>query len=338
MILKAFGKFSVAIAFLGAALVGGAQAAPPYNLTLSGASPGGLWSIVGAAFSATVAAAYPGSTITYQTSGGGLANAQLLADKKVPLAIINDFELLTAVRGEAPFKAPITDLRVIVRAYPASARFQMLHLVFDKSFTEKYGINSMADLKPKHPPLRMALNRRGNLDVKLGEYAMAEFGITNKDIESWGGQIIYAASGEQAKLMADRRIDMINIALSAKHRAILQAANAVPLVAFGLTESQAKAVADKVGGQPCPITKQDYEFLAADAVSVCQGGVIAANASLPDAEAYDLAKAMITQLAKYQAGHRAFAKSVTPQKVVEPASAPFHPGALKYYREAGLIK
>ncbi len=335
---RALGVLGATIALLAAAIAGSAQAAPPYNLTLSGASPGGLWSIVGAAFNSTVVAAYPGSTITYQTSGGGLANAQLLSDGKVPIAIINDFELLTAVRGEEPFKAPIKDLRMIARVYPASARFQMLHLVFEKAFVEKYGISTMADLKPKHPPLRMALNRRGNLDVKLGEYAMAEFGITNKDIEGWGGQIIYAASGEQAKLMADRRIDMINIALSAKHAAILQAANSVPLVAFGLTESQAKAVADKVGGQPCPITKQDYEFLAADAVSVCQGGVIAANASLADDVAYDLAKAMITQIAKYQAGHRAFAKSVTPQKVVEPASAPFHPGALKYYREAGLIK
>ena len=91
-------------------------------------------------------------------------------------------------------------------------------------------------------------------------------------------------------------------------------------------------------GQPCPITKQDYDFLAADAMSVCQGGVVAANASLADDVAYDLAKAMITQIGKYQAGHRVFAASVTPAKVVEPASTPFHPGALKYYREAGLIK
>jgi len=328
----------VSAALVFAALTGAASAAPPYNLTLSGASPGGLWSVIGAAYNSAVAAAYPGSTITYQTSGGGLANAQLLADGKVPIAIVNDFELLTAVRGEAPFKAPIKELRVITRVYPASARFQMLHLLLEKDFAQKYGIQNLGDLKAKKPPLRMALNRRGNLDVKLGEYAMAEFDITNKDIEGWGGQIIYAASGEQAKLMSNRRIDMMNIALSAKHRAILQASNAVPLVAYGLTEGQAKSVAAKVGGQVCPITKEDYAFLVADAVSVCQGGVIAANASLSDEIAYDLAKAMVTQIDKYKAGHRAFAKSVTPQKVVEPASAPFHPGALKYYREAGLIK
>ncbi|MCL4799227.1 MAG: TAXI family TRAP transporter solute-binding subunit [Burkholderiales bacterium] len=328
----------VALIALSALLAGGAVAAPPYNLTLSGASPGGLWSTVGAAFNASVAAAYPGSTITYQTSGGGLANAQLLADNKVPIAIINDFELLTAVQGAEPFKAPIKDLRVVVRGYPASARFQMLHLLLTKSFAEQHGIKSLDDLKAKKPPLRMALNRRGNLDVKLGEYAMQELGIGLKDIESWGGQVVYAASGEQAKLMANRRIDMLNIALSVRHRAIQEAANAVELVAFGLTEPQAKAVAEKVGGQVCPITKKDYEYLVADSLSVCQGGVIAANASLPDEIAYDLAKAAHTQIDKYKAAHRVFEQSITPEKLVESAAAPYHPGALKYYREAGLVK
>lgn len=330
--------FGVVMAGLSALLAGGAVAAPPYNLTLSGASPGGLWSTVGAAFNASVAAAYPGSTITYQTSGGGLANAQLLHDKKVPIAIINDFELLVAVKGEEPFKEPIKDLRVVVRGYPASARFQMLHLLIEKSFAEKHGIKTLDDLKSKKPPLRMAVNRRGNLDFRLSEYALQELGISLKDIESWGGQVIHAASAEQAKLMANRRIDMINIALSVRHAAIQEAANAVPLVGYPLSEAVAKRVAEKVGGQVCPITKQDYEYLVADGLSVCQGGVIAANASLADEVAYDLAKAAHTQIDKYKATHRVFQQSITPEKLVESAATPYHPGALKYYREVGLIK
>ena len=56
-----------------ATLASFAEAQPPYNLTLSGASPGGLWSLLGAGVHASVAAAYPGSAVTYQTSGGGLA-------------------------------------------------------------------------------------------------------------------------------------------------------------------------------------------------------------------------------------------------------------------------
>ena len=61
--------------------------AQPINMTLVGASPAGLWSSLGVGIGAAVAAAYPGSTITYQTSSGGLANAQLVSDGRVPLGI-----------------------------------------------------------------------------------------------------------------------------------------------------------------------------------------------------------------------------------------------------------
>ena len=36
------------------------------NLTVCGASPGGLWSLLGAGLDATLKAASPGSTVTYQ--------------------------------------------------------------------------------------------------------------------------------------------------------------------------------------------------------------------------------------------------------------------------------
>ena len=38
------------------------------NLTVSGASPGGLWSALGVGLDKVINKAYPGSTITYQTS------------------------------------------------------------------------------------------------------------------------------------------------------------------------------------------------------------------------------------------------------------------------------
>ena len=57
-----------------------ASAQAQLNLTLTGASPGGLWSLLGAGIHAAVAAEYPGSAVTYQTSGGGLANVMLVSD------------------------------------------------------------------------------------------------------------------------------------------------------------------------------------------------------------------------------------------------------------------
>ena len=75
-----------------AAFPAGAQ---KYNLTLSGASPGGLWSRIGGGVDAAIAKAYPGSTVTYQTSSGGLANVPLVSRGKVPICLLYTSELPT---------------------------------------------------------------------------------------------------------------------------------------------------------------------------------------------------------------------------------------------------
>jgi len=70
--------------------------AEPYEMTVAGASPGGLWSLLGAGLDASVRAAYPDSKITYQTSGGGIANIGQLDRNQADLGIVHDAELSLA--------------------------------------------------------------------------------------------------------------------------------------------------------------------------------------------------------------------------------------------------
>ena len=104
-------KISGRTLLLGLALAGAAMginspAQAQYNLTLCGASPGGLWSLLGAGIDAAVKEAHPGSTVTYQTSGGGYANVVQLDQNKCDLAIIHDAEATAATKGEKPFEKP----------------------------------------------------------------------------------------------------------------------------------------------------------------------------------------------------------------------------------------
>ena len=110
MMLKTILATATALAITGAAH------AQPYNLTIAGYSPGGLVSTVGAGMDASLAAQYPGSTVTYQTSSGGLANALLLQQGKVPLGFVSDTEILVATQGKPPFKAPIKELRMLINS------------------------------------------------------------------------------------------------------------------------------------------------------------------------------------------------------------------------------
>jgi hypothetical protein len=312
-------------------------AAQTYNLTLSGASPGGLWSAIGTGLSAAVAKSYPGSTITYQTSSGGLANIPLVAQGKVPMGLATDGELKVAVAGTEPFKNPITNVRTLVRVYAPDSRFQMTHLLVSRAFVEKHGIKNFADIVAKKAPLRVAINRRGNLDGDVSEAVMAAMGASIKDIESWGGQVVRAASKEQGSLYQDRRIDMMNYGIAFNHPSIQEAVKGVESTLLDIPAEVAAKVAAQFGGGACSIKAGEYAWAPAPANAVCIGAVIVVNADMDGGLAYNLAKAMVEQIEEFkEKSHRAIKATVTPQVLAAAGVAPFHPGAEKLFREKGL--
>ncbi|MCW5772812.1 MAG: TAXI family TRAP transporter solute-binding subunit [Rhodospirillaceae bacterium] len=322
-----------------AALAGTAAAeSPKYNFTIAGYSPGGLVSTVGTGLDAALSAAFPGSTITYQTSSGGLANAMLLERKSVPLAFIADTELDVAMKGKPPIKTALKDLRMLFRPYAPSSRFQATHVLANKAWAEKNGIATFADIAKKKPAMRVAVNRPGNLDGDVSLAALAAIGATPDAIKSWGGQVVRAASREITSLMLDRRVDVTVLGISYNHPSVREMANGVDLVMLPMDQATAEKVAKELGAAPCAFKAKEYAFLAADSASVCVGMSVIVRADMDDQTAYNLTKGVVEQIDKFKAAHRLLQKVVTVQTLAEGGPAPFHPGAAKYLKEKGLLK
>jgi TRAP transporter TAXI family solute receptor len=329
----------IAIAIVAGAFIQAAPAsAQPYNLTIAGYSPGGLVSTVGAGLDKALNKAFPGSTITYQTGSGGLANAMLLDQKKVPLALISDTELDVALKGKPPFKAAIKDIRLLFHPYSPSARFQATHFLANKDWADKHGIKTLADIAAKKPAMRIAVNRPGNLDGDISIAAMAALGISLDDIKKWGGQVVRAASQEMTSLMLDRRLDVVSFGISINHPRIQEMANGLQLVMLPIADATAKKVADDLGGQACVIKSGEYKFLAADSSSICVGMNVLVRADADDKLIYNVTKGITENIEQYKAAHRLLQKVVTLQSWSEKGLTPFHPAAERYYREKGLLK
>jgi TRAP transporter TAXI family solute receptor len=314
-------------------LAGVAQAqTPPYQLTLAGASPGGLWSSIGLGLDKAMKAAYPGSTITYQTSGGGIANVQLLEKKTVPLGIVHNMELRMAQNGEAPFKSKVEDLRVIAYLY----NWAPVQLILTKEFADKYGIKTFEDIAVKKPPLRVASNRRGNVVHEVVDRMFKAIGVTEKDIEKWGGSVIPAASKEQGDLLRNRRIDGFFNSLFVGQRSILEVAHAVDVVMLPVSDATIKKVTEETGTDRFVIPAKSYAFQPDATAAVSLGAMLVVNKSMSDQEAYNIAKAMVEHVKEMQSVHPAM-KALTPKFMTEQKAGQFHPGAAKLYKEKGLL-
>jgi TRAP transporter TAXI family solute receptor len=330
--MKSIKNMMIATAFV--VMLGGAAQAQSYQLTLAGASPGGLWSTIGAGIDKALSKAYPGSTVTYQTGSGGLANAKLVSDGKVPMGIAADMELAAAYRGTGPFKGhPLKNLRTLFRTYSAQSRFQYDYVLVNGDVAKKYGIKTMADLKKHAGDIRIAFNRPGNMDGDIGIAIMEDSGIPIKSFK----QVVRAASKEMTSLMLDRRIDAIVLGIAYNHPVIRQMENGIPLTMLDVGKKVSDKVADDFGGQTCTIKANEHKFISEDKTSVCVGTVVVVNESMPDEEAYKIVKGVLANLDDFKSAHRLLKKATTPKTVAEPAVAPRHPGAAKALKEAGLL-
>ncbi len=302
-----------------------------YNLTLCGASPGGLWSLLGAGIDAAVSAAQPGSTVTYQTSGGGFANIGLLQQGKCDLAIVHDAEAIVALNGGKPFKAPVKNLRTVAVLYT----WAPMQLIVKKDFADKHGLKSLEDIGAKKAPVRILLNKRGNVASQVGESMLEASGVSVKDIEAWGGSVTFAASKEQGELMRDRRADAILNSLFINHRSIRQLANAIDLSLLPISAETSKAVRDewKINAFTIPATAYSWAPAGADTVALSAQLFVLDNSD--EKMVGDVTSALIEHVDKLKGVHKAM-KPLTTELMGSSKAVTYHPAADSAYKAAGL--
>ncbi len=326
-------KILVLLSALLVNFVAGTASAEVYNYTLAGASPGGLWTSLGVGIDAAIKAAYPGSTITYQTSGGGIANINLLELKKAQMGIVHDAELKIAVDGDAPFKHPVKDLRMLATMYDWAPMF----VIVTKSFADQYGLKTYEDLAAKKQPMRLALNKRGNIANDVGIQMLKAIGVSLDDVKKWGGQVILAASGEQTDLMKDRRADVIINSLFVRHGSLLELEDSIDIVHLPLSQKVIDRITKEAGIKSFVIPAKSYKGQTEPVPTVTLSAGVAVNAAMDDKTAYNLTKAMVEHVNKIKEVHKSM-QALTPQLMASQSAVPFHPGAAKYYKEAGLVK
>jgi TRAP transporter TAXI family solute receptor len=305
----------------------------PFNLTVAGGSAAGILTTINSGVDKAVAKTFPGSTITYQTSGGGLANIALVQSKRVPLGYVTDAEITLAVEGRKPFKKKMDAIRIIAKV----AGWIPMHYVVTKSFADKYKLKTFSDIAKVKPPIRMAVQQRGNVVSFVSEDMLKQIGVTPSDIKSWGGQVLYVSGAEFAPLMSDGRIDMMFNATGVRGRVATGISRAADVISLRINKAIVDKVAKKWGLTPFTIPKTAYKWQDFDLYTLSFGIVLIANKDMPDKTAYNLVKALVEQVDAVRKAHP-FMRRLTKQFYTTNARGKYHPGAVRYYKEAGLMK
>jgi TRAP transporter TAXI family solute receptor len=85
-----------------------------------------------------------------------------------------------------------------------------------------------------------------------------------------------------------------------------------------------------------PIPKETYLGMDKDISAVAGMVLFVAHKELPEPLAYDITKALLEHVQDLVAINQT-AREVSLTNAIRGSSIPFHPGALRYYREKGIV-
>jgi TRAP transporter TAXI family solute receptor len=222
--------------------------------------------------------------------------------------------------GTMEGKEPAKDLRTIAALFQ-----EHIHLVALK----KSNINSVKDLKGK----RVSLDEPGSgtyVDAKL---ILESNGLSTSDVKA------EALKGKAATdALRNGKVDAIFVVAGYPTGAIVELASAVDIKLVPIDGAGAKALTSKYGFfSESPIPSGTYEGV--DQVNTVAVGAQWFTSAKEDSELiYQITKALWNKESRklMDVGH-AKGKTITPDTALSGVGVPLHPGAEKFYKEAGLL-
>ncbi len=314
-------KRFVALLFGAIALCGAAHAQQFFRIGTGGTS--GTYYPVGNMIANAVS--QPGRiVVTAQASNGSMANVNGIAGGSIESGFSQAVVATWAHSGTGIFegKPNAPNLRLIANLYPES-----VHVVVRKGL----GVKSPADLKGR----RVALDEPGSGTLINARIILAAYGLQDKDIKAE-----YIKPNQAGDKLRDGSLDAFFFTGGAPAGAITELASAgtgIELVPIDGPQADGLRSASRFFS-PDVIPADTYKGVAA--VKTLAVGAQWVTSDKADANTvYEITKALFSDVAQktLAAGHPK-GRLITKGNAVKGAGIPFHPGAEKYYREAGLIK
>jgi uncharacterized protein len=313
-------RFLVA-ALAAVALVGTAQAQQFFRIGTGGTA--GTYYPVGGMIANAVS--QPGKlVVTAQASNGSLANVTGVAGGAIESGFSQADVASWAYTAKGVFegKPAITGLRLIANLYPES-----VHIVARKGA----GIRTVADLKGK----RVALDEPGSGTLINARTILAAYGITERDIKPE-----YIKPNQAGDKLKDGAIDAFFFTGGSPAGAIAELASSGTGIELVPIEGPQADAIRKADGFFAPDVIAEGTYKGVGAVKTLAVGAQWVTSDKADATAvYEIVKALYGDAGQKAmgAGH-AKGKFITKENAVRGAGIPFHPGAERFYKEAGLLK
>jgi uncharacterized protein len=312
-------KWIAAAVAVGAVLLAPVARAQAFINVLTGGTSG-VYYPLGVAIGKIYSDRIPGVKTQVQATKASVENLILLQQGRGELAFTLGDSLKAAWEGdeEAGFKSKLDKLRTIGAIYP-----NYIQIVA----TADSGIRTLADLRGKS--LSVGAPKSG---TELNSRAiLAAAGLSYKDI----GRVEYLPFAESVDLMKNRQLDATLQSAGLGVASLKDLSSSAEIVVVSVP----RAIVDKIGPPfvPAKIPANTYAGQDKDVPTAAVINYLVTSSAVSDDLAYQMTKLIFESLPELANSHVA-GKEIRLEQAANGSPVPLHPGAIRYYKEKGLIK
>lgn len=264
-----------------------------------------------------------GIRCSVESTGGSVYNVNTIRAGELDMGVAQSDVQYAAYNGTGKFEAqgPNKDLRAVFSVHPEP---------FTVVARTDSGVKNFMDLKGK----RVNIGNPGSGQRSLMNTLMSGLGWTASDFKLASE----LKPAEQSSALCDNKIDAFVYSVGHPNGSIKEATTSCDAVIVTVDGPVVeKLVADNGYYRTATIPAGMYRGSDADTMTFGVGATFVSSAKVPENVIYNVVKAVFENFDQFKKLHPAFNNLKKEEMIKDGLSAPLHDGAVKYYKEAGLM-
>jgi len=281
---------------------------------------GGSWFPLGGAIAELIQKSIPGVSVSV-APGGGIANVMGVEEGKADIGFGNSSSSVDGVAGRAPFKAPTKNVMQLANLYP---QYFQIFVLKDSE------IKSVADLKGKG----ICPGPKGHTGELLSQQVLQVYGLSYKDMS----KVNHVSYSDAGALMKDGHAHAWLPGTTIPASVGLDLATTKGIRLIPIPDDKIKELQKmNVGYIKRIIPAGSYPGVNYDVQTIGYFTHLVISTKLSEPLVYKITKVLSENVGRLADVVKDM-KGVTVKDLALDIGVPFHPGALKYYKEMGVIK
>jgi TRAP transporter TAXI family solute receptor len=296
-------------------------------MTISTGNVGGSWYAICSSIADWVNSRVEGYPLTAIPGSGGMGNPIRISRADADIGVTFSPFLVMARDGSKPYWESYPNLRAI-----CSLTSNVHHFLV----ADNIDARTLEEVEQKKIGLKMASGFPGDANYIILNLIFDELGMTEQDIENWGGELQRIGTSGRVDLWKDRHINALHTLTQVPDASVTEALATRNGKLLGLSEPIRDILVNKFRFKKTDIPAGTYPEQHQAIHSVKLAMVLFTHRDVPEEAVYIFTRTIAENEARFRESYGTF-KEWKAEEMVNDLGIEVHPGALRYYKERGWM-